>query len=97
MLKVRLGGVLVVVKSQTRLNGMRSWMNAAAALPRHLSPASLNALNPLPPPQRPDLSPDQRKVLAIMARTFGCYITEDPRAADLKEKLNRWGGGGLVG
>jgi hypothetical protein len=25
-----------------------------------------------------------------MARTFGCYITEDPRAKELKEKLNTW-------
>lgn len=49
--------------------------------PHHLYP---------PYPQRPDLSEEQRKVLQIMERTFKCYITEDPRAAELKEKLNRW-------
>ncbi|KIY99642.1 peptidase M3A and M3B thimet/oligopeptidase F, partial [Monoraphidium neglectum] len=38
---------------------------------------------------RPDLSSEQSKVLSIMARTLSCYITEDPRAAQLKEELNR--------
>jgi hypothetical protein len=27
-------------------------------------------------------------VLEVLARTFSTYITEDPAAADLKEKLN---------
>ncbi|GFR51274.1 hypothetical protein Agub_g13582 [Astrephomene gubernaculifera] len=31
---------------------------------------------------------EQARVLRIMERTFGCYITEDPRAAELKEKIN---------
>ncbi|GBF88826.1 oligoendopeptidase f [Raphidocelis subcapitata] len=38
--------------------------------------------------KRPDLSPEQSKVLSVMERTFGCYITEDDRAKELKEKLN---------
>ncbi|KAI8467008.1 MAG: hypothetical protein J3K34DRAFT_431916 [Monoraphidium minutum] len=38
--------------------------------------------------QRPDLSQAQRTVLSIMKRTLGCYITEDPAAADLKAQLN---------
>lgn len=38
--------------------------------------------------KRPGVTPEQSKVLSIMERTFGCYITEDPRAAELKEKLN---------
>ncbi|KAL6764974.1 oligoendopeptidase [Haematococcus lacustris] len=33
-------------------------------------------------------SPEQAKVLAIMEKTFKCYITEDPRAKELKERLN---------
>lgn len=47
-----------------------------------------------PPPaarlllQRPDLSAEQRKVLRVMEHTFATYITEDPAAAGLKEKLN---------
>jgi hypothetical protein len=39
-------------------------------------------------PQRDDLSAEQRKVLEVLARTFSTYITEDPAAADLKERLN---------
>eukprot|EP00877_Chromochloris_zofingiensis_P006150 jgi/Chrzof1/1789/Cz10g21060.t1 len=39
--------------------------------------------------QRADLSADQRKVLAIMERTFKTYITEDQTAIELKEKLNQ--------
>jgi hypothetical protein len=38
--------------------------------------------------QRSDLSEEQRKVLAVLERTFNCYITEDPAASSLKEKLN---------
>lgn len=38
--------------------------------------------------QREDLSAEQRKVLEVLARTFSTYITEDPAAAALKEKLN---------
>ncbi|KAF5828250.1 oligoendopeptidase [Dunaliella salina] len=35
------------------------------------------------------LNEEQRKVLAIMEKTFKCYITEDPKAKELKEKLNK--------
>jgi hypothetical protein len=38
--------------------------------------------------QRDDLSADQRKVLEVMQRTFATYITEQPEAVSLKEKLN---------
>lgn len=38
--------------------------------------------------QRGDLSEEQRKVLGVLERTFGCYITEDPAAAALKARLN---------
>eukprot|EP00878_Enallax_costatus_P001069 GHUV01001206.1.p1 GENE.GHUV01001206.1~~GHUV01001206.1.p1 ORF type:complete len:671 (+),score=225.42 GHUV01001206.1:78-2090(+) len=38
--------------------------------------------------QRSDLSAEQRKVLQVLERTFKCYITEDPAAGSLKEKLN---------
>lgn len=34
------------------------------------------------------LSGEQESVLRIMERTFKCYITEDPRAKELKERLN---------
>ncbi|KXZ48820.1 hypothetical protein GPECTOR_25g405 [Gonium pectorale] len=34
------------------------------------------------------LSPEQEKALHIMERTFKCYIMEDPKAAELKEKIN---------
>lgn len=34
------------------------------------------------------MSSDQRKVLQVLERTFSCYITEDPAAIGLKEKLN---------
>ena len=39
--------------------------------------------------QRTDLSQEQSEVLQIAVRTFGCYVTEDPRAAELKEELNK--------
>ena len=32
------------------------------------------------PLQADGLSEEQRKVLAIMEKTFSCYITEDPKA-----------------
>jgi hypothetical protein len=35
------------------------------------------------------VSPEQRHVLGIMEKTFSTYITEDPRAAQYKEKLNQ--------
>ncbi|KAG2489329.1 hypothetical protein HYH03_012161 [Edaphochlamys debaryana] len=35
------------------------------------------------------LSEDQAKALRIMERTFACYITEDPKAAAIKEKINQ--------
>lgn len=38
--------------------------------------------------QRDDLSSEQRKVLEVLERTFSCYITEDPAAVSLKEKLD---------
>lgn len=38
--------------------------------------------------QRDGLSSDQRKVLEVMQRTFATYITEQPEAVTLKEKLN---------
>lgn len=41
-----------------------------------------------PPAQAPGLSPEDRKTLEIMRKTFLCYITEDPAARALKEKLN---------
>jgi hypothetical protein len=31
---------------------------------------------------------EERKVLGIMEKTFKCYITEDPKAKELKERLN---------
>ncbi|GIL49198.1 hypothetical protein Vafri_5347 [Volvox africanus] len=34
------------------------------------------------------LTSAQERVLKIMERTFKCYITEDPKAAALKEKIN---------
>ncbi|KAL3147698.1 hypothetical protein ABBQ32_002443 [Trebouxia sp. C0010 RCD-2024] len=35
------------------------------------------------------LSPELRKTLEIMQKTFLCYITEDPQATAMKEKLNQ--------
>lgn len=37
----------------------------------------------------PHLSDDQRHVLGILEKTFQCYITENPEAAQLKERLNQ--------
>lgn len=54
-------------------------LRCALSLPHHTA---------LPLPQRGDLSEEQRKVLSVLERTFNCYITEDPVAVQLKEKLN---------
>ncbi|KAL4458233.1 hypothetical protein ABPG75_013098 [Micractinium tetrahymenae] len=37
---------------------------------------------------RDGLTPEQRHVLEIMEKTFKTYLTEDPRVAELKERVN---------
>eukprot|EP00891_Asterochloris_glomerata_P001220 jgi/Astpho2/1220/Aster-07071 len=50
-------------------------------------PANLNRVRELL--KTPDLTPAQRHVLSVFDKTFACYITEDPEAREIKERLNQ--------